>query len=307
MQYFVSVENTSYFYWQLELLIESFAMQGLQDSLVVAVAENDSQKVGGFSANIVRHRNKFVHPNDGRRLGYLPINRVAAIQYALANDLLDFPFALVHADMVMRKPLEEFDDDVPSITVNNFDDAGPDERAVKKEIASDLTRLAEIREVKEEDVPTLPFFSAPIVFNKAFKSISNVFFARLQENLLTMIYRKGGDFPCEKASWELTLAESFQHCVISGKFMSSSLMLDSDAANFIHYRSGILPVFHKNFYKYDGGSFLVGQGPFETLMEHNPTVNTDYVQRVIKSYADTRVRKFRQNRERQTSHEDARD
>jgi hypothetical protein len=307
MQYLVSVENTSYFYWQLELLIESFAMKGIEDDLVVAVADNDSQKIGGFSANIIRHRNKFVHPNEGRRLGYLPINRIAAIRYAIASGMLKFPFALVHSDMVVRRPLEDFGGEIPSVIVNNFDDIGTDEELVKKEMAADLQGLAESRGVEVKDLPVVPFFSAPIVFNGAFKSISDIFFARLQANLMTFLERRGPEFPCERAAWELTLAESFQYCRISGQFMSSSMTFDSDAADFIHYKTGMLPVFHKKFYRYEDGTYLVGQGPFETLMEHNPTVNTDFIQKVIKSYSDSRVRKFRQMRDRQTSHANAHD
>ena len=49
MQYFVSAENSSYFYWQLELLIESFLMQGMEKDLVIGLAENEDQKIRGYS------------------------------------------------------------------------------------------------------------------------------------------------------------------------------------------------------------------------------------------------------------------
>jgi hypothetical protein len=44
------------------------------------------------------------------------------------------------------------------------------------------------------------------------------------------------------------------------------------------------PVFNKKFYQFNNGSFYSSQGPYETLMEHNPTVNTNYLQQVIRSY-----------------------
>lgn len=306
MQYFVSAENTSYFYWQLELLIESFAMLGLQDSLVVAMAENDSQKIGGFSSNLVRHRNKFVHPNEGRHMGYLPLNRVGSIRYALAYGLLDFPFALIHADMVMRRPLEEPKGDNPEVIVNNFEDYPmSEEEIVKSEIAPDLSRLAEERGVPAQELPKIPFLSAPIVFNAPFKSVSEVFFSRLQNNVLSIADRKGPSFPCEKAAWEVTLTESFQHCSVTGKFMSAPILFDSDEANFVHYRTGIPPVFHKKFYRYEDGVYLSGQGPYDTLLEHNPSVGTDFVQRVIRSYADGRSKQVRRRPVHQTCHADA--
>lgn len=308
MLYFVSAENTSYFYWQLELLIESFSMLGMGDRLVIALAENDSQKVGGFSSNLVRHERKFLHPNEGREKGYLPLNRVESIRYALAYGILKFPFTLLHADMVMRKPVSDPSEHMPSVVLNNFDDQPySEEEAVKKEIKEGLESLAVERKVPFEELPAIPFFSAPAVFNGAFESVSEVFFSRLQNNMVSMVERKGPSFPCEKAAWELTLSESFQHCSISGEFMSAPLLFDSDNSNFIHYRSGIPPVFHKKFYKYEDGMYLAGQGPYDTLMEHNPTLGTDFVQSVIRSYVKNRARMFRPSRERQTSLADAPD
>lgn len=308
MQYFVSAENTSYFYWQLELLIESFNILGMGDSLVVALAENDSQKVGGFSHNLVKHERKFLHPNEGRDLGYLPLNRVSSIRYALAYGILKFPFVLVHADMLIRRPVADPSEEAPSVILNNFDDYPPaEEEAVKAEIKEGLERLAEDRNIPFDELPAVPFFSAPVVFNESFESISEVFFSRLQNNMASMVDRRGPSFPCEKAAWELTLSESFQHCSVLGRFMSAPLLFDSDNSEFVHYRTGIPPVFHKKFYRYEDGTYLAGQGPYDTLMEHNPTVGTDFVQGVIKSYVKNRSRSFRQNRERRTSPSDAPD
>lgn len=306
MQYFVSAENTSYFYWQIELLIQSFAMLGLEDSLVIGMADNDSQKIGGFSSNLVRHYNKFVHPNEGRHTGYLPLNRVGAIRYALAYGLLKFPFALIHADMVMRRPLDEHESGTPEVVLNNFDDySAAEEEMVKGEIRDKLGDLAEDRGVSQEELPGVPFISPPIVFNESFGSIAEVFFSRLQTNMIDLADRKGPSFPCEKAAWELTLIESFQHCSVTGKFMSAPLLFDSDSANFVHYRTGIPPVFHKRFYRYEEGVYLVGQGPYDTLLEHNPSLGTDFMQKVVKSYADGRSKQVRLRPGRQTCPSDA--
>jgi hypothetical protein len=306
MQYFVSVENTSYFYWQLELLIESFNMLGLGDRLVVAMAENESQKVGGFSSNIVRHANKFVHPNEGRERGYPPLNRVGAIRYALAYGALEFPFVLVHSDMVMRREIDEHEGELPCVVLNNFDDYPPsEEEAIKGEIKGDLDGLAEERRVERDEIPTVPFFSPPVVFNRHFESISDVFFSRLQNNMISILGRRGASFPCERAAWELTLTESFQHCSVSGSFLSAPLMFDSDSPSFIHYKNGIPPVFHKKFYRFEDGVYLAGQGPYETILENNPTVGTDFLQRVVRSYADSRSRWFRKRPESQTCRADA--
>lgn len=286
MQYFVSAENSSYFYWQLELLVESFLMQGLEKNLVVGLSENNDQKIRGFSANLVKYGNKFMHENEGREMNYLPLNRVNALRHAITFKLIEFPFALIHTDMILKKPFELSEEDESfGIILNNYSETSEgEEKIIKEEIKPGLKKLAEERKIDFEKLPTIPFFSAPVIFNKSFEYIAEIFFHKLHENLLEILKRRGKDFPCEKAAWELTIAESFQHCSVKGEFLSAPLMYEESDVNFIHYKNGIPPVFHKKFFEYKEGTYFVGQGPYEALLEHNPTVNTNFVHQVIKSY-----------------------
>ena len=283
MQYFVSAENSSYFYWQLELLIESFIMQGLENDLVIGLAENNDQKIRGYSSNLVRYGNKFMHQNEGRDADYLPLNRVHAIRYALAYKLIKFPFAIIH--IILKNPIKLSNEDEDyGIIINNFEEISEGEtKNIKEEIAPSIAKLAEDRKAKIEDLPKIPFFSAPIVFTEKMEYFADTFFTRLQFNMLEILKNKGEKFPCERAAWELTLTESFQHCVMKGKFMAASMMHDGDNVNFIHYKSGIPPVFHKKFYEYNQGIYYAGSGPYETILEHNPTTSTAFVHQVIKS------------------------
>jgi hypothetical protein len=289
MQYFISAENTSYFYWQLEILIESFLMQGLEKDLVIGIAENDSQKLKGYSSNLVKYCNKFEHSNEGRSLDYLPINRVSALRYALAYGILKFPFVLIHADMILRKPieLEESDNNfgTAGIILNNYEEINDSEKIlIKKTIRPELEKEAEDRNLNVESFPEIPSFSAPMIFNKSFEYIWDPFFTKLQINMLSLLKKNGSNFPCERAAWEQTLMESFQHCTLRGRFMSGPLMLEDDNFNFIHYKSGIPPVFNKKFFKFESGTYYGEQGPYETILEHNPTVNTNFLHQVIRSY-----------------------
>lgn len=286
MQYFVSAENSSYFYWQLELLIESFLMHGLENNLVIGLAENNEQKIKDYSSNLVRYGNKFIHSNEGKELGYLPLNRVSALRYALAYNIIKTPFVLIHADMILRNPivLGEEDKDY-GIIVNNYEEiSAAEEKLVKDYIDPSLHRLAEERGVGLDELPKLPFVSAPIIFNEPSEYVLSTFFSKLQSNLIQIMKSKDKSFSCEQAAWELTLTESFQHCGIKGKFLAASLLHSDDNLNLIHYKNGIPPVFNKKFYHFNNGSFYSSQGPYETLMEHNPTVNTNYLQQVIRSY-----------------------
>lgn len=286
MRYFVSVENSSYFYWQLELLIESFLMHGLEKQLVIGLAENEEQKIRGYSSNLVKYGIKFMIPNEGRELGYPPMNRIASIRYALAYGLLEFPFAMIHSDMILRNPIEisEADSEYGMI-VNNFDDPPPNEtKMVKDEVDSLAEELAKESSIKAEEVTRIPFFSAPVIFNKPMEYCSETFFSKVQSHENSLIQKMGSKFPCERAAWEMAIAEASQHFGVKGKFMAAPMMHDGEDFNFIHYKSGIPPVFHKKYFKYEGGVYYSSMGPYETIMEHNPTVNTNYVHQVIRSY-----------------------
>jgi hypothetical protein len=286
MQYFVSVENSSYFYWQLELLIESFLMQGMEKNLVIGLAENDEQKIRGFSSNLVKHGTKFLIRNEGRELGYNPINRINSIRYAMAYGILKLPFVMIHADMILKKPIEFIEgDEEYGLIINNFDELSDQEtKEVGEEVDHFADKFAEDRSVKKDEVTKVPFFSAPVIFNKSMEYCSEMFFSKVQsyENLL--LEKKGAEFPCERAAWEISIAEAFQHFAVRGRFMSAPMMYDGEDFNFIHYRSGIPPVFHKKFFRYEGGTYYSSMGPYETIMEHNPTVNTNYLHQVIRSY-----------------------
>lgn len=275
MQYFVSVENSSYFYWQLEILIESFLMQGLENKLVIGFAENESQKLKGLSSNIVKYGKKFILNNDGRKLDYLPINRINSIRYAMAYKILEFPFVMIHSDMILKKPIEISEDDEKyGLIVNNFESPPQEEtNLVKKEVDSRI----------KEDGNKIPFFSSPVVFNKSIEYCADAFFAKVQAYENSLIKEKGVDFPCERTAWEIAIAEGHKHFGIKGKFMSAPMMYETDGFNFIHYKSGIPPVFHKKYFKYENEVVPV-VSPYDIILEHNPTANTDYVHSVIKSY-----------------------
>ena len=60
MNYFVSIENSYYHGWQIELLIESFKQKSLEDSLYISVAKSDKEYLAS-NINYSNHKNKFIH------------------------------------------------------------------------------------------------------------------------------------------------------------------------------------------------------------------------------------------------------
>lgn len=272
MQYIVSAENSSYFYWQLELLIESFKMKGIEDQLLVLLAENDLPKIKGFSKNLIEHKNKFEHENFGLKNNYLPLNRPFAILQALRSGLLKFPFALIHADMVLKSPIEqEFEQDI--VLDSYF--LKPNNYQVDEEI-NEILKKRGLNE-REKAPITLPPFGV-IVFNSA---VDELFFHSII-NKTKKFLEEENPF-CEYAAWETSFFEILGGYSFGGNQFSSGL-LDNLEGNFIHYKYGIPPYFNKKYFM-DNNKIMSGRvNPYDALLEHNLTSNSNFLNKVINSY-----------------------
>lgn len=274
MQYFVSAENTSYYYWQLELLIESFKMHGLENDLYIFLAENDTPKIKGFSKNLISHKKRFQHENFGRENGCLSLNRPYALFKAIGGGYLKPPFAIIHADMILKKPIED-EDITDDVVVDSF--ASPANYDVQKDI--DIILKAKGLELSPFRIPTF----GVMIFNSY---VDEKFWPLLIEKIKNFSAEKDVRFPAEYAAWELALFELLGYYRISGRILTSSL-LDNLDANLIHYKYGIPPFFNKKYFL-DNNKILTSRiNPHEAMIEHNSTSNTNYLQRVVNSYRRT--------------------
>ncbi len=103
MDYFVSIEDTKYHKWQIELLAESLKAHDLDKNLIVAVAKKD-----GVSLNLPNSKLTY-HDNIGKKLKCLPINKPYGLIKAIKENVIKFPFVIIDPDMVMISPVEESD------------------------------------------------------------------------------------------------------------------------------------------------------------------------------------------------------
>lgn len=273
MQYFVSIENTSYFYWQIELLIESLLRKKLTEKLVIGIAENNDQKITGYSSNLIQYGVKFIHPNEGAEKGHKPLNRPAAIIQALQNGLLKLPFTLLHSDMVMMMPITDPKEDM-SIHFETTEKTEFD-----LELEPLIEEIADKRGIPRKEMPEKLPFEGPIVFKS---NIDIKVFQRVYQITLNLLEKFGPNFPCEKAAWTLTFYESLGQYTLAGAHLACNLLTYDPHTNFVHYTHGLPPVFNKRFYKFENLNF--GSDPYRHLLDNNPTATTDFLQSIIKSY-----------------------
>ena len=272
MEYFVSIENSGYFYWQIDLLLESFKATKV-DGPIVAIAENNtSKKQAMFAKNIITHGNKFSHTNFGRERGYLPLNKPYAILLAIKNKLLSSHFAVLHPDMVLVNPLKEYEENIVF-------HAQPPNVDFKKHIDPYLEKIATDSKLKLKDFPP----HIPLGGTMIFRDVKPGFFERVIARM-AQLYREHGDkkFNIAKAAWTITIYEHLGIYSVKGLSIEKRLIDHEVEANLIHYCHGLPPIFSKRFYGFDDFQMMID--PYKVLLEYNPSDATDYVQKLVRSY-----------------------
>ncbi len=253
IDYFVSAENTAYQHWQLELLIESFKLQGLQDNLAIALANNQEEKLVDFTHNIKKHKRIFLHDNRG--LKSPPLNRIYSLFTALENKLVKQPLVLIDPDMILVTPV--------SYTEN---------------ITFQVNPLFTKDYCPIEIGNWIPLGSVMI-----FNDVPLDFFKRVIERAESLELDKNC-WHNERVAWILTMLEYHGHISYKGVYDLEMTMMDNLKHNFIHYTKGLPPVFNKYMYKYKPPNTFVMGNLFDCLLENNPTMSTDYMQQVVRSY-----------------------
>lgn len=267
MKYFVSIENIPYFHWQIELLIESFKYHNLQDQLIIGIANNDSGSLPEFVGNLLEHKNKFFHFNYGQE--YKKFNKIYSLILAIKHNLIEQPFAIIHPDMLLFKPLSNFDENV----VFNVDY----EYSTNK-IESFISSILSEKHISEETMKTLPLGDI-LVFN----NVPLTFFNRVIDRI-HQVWDKLADPRSEKYGWMLAMYDYLGLIQYKGERLEAHLVEDKNFDfNFIHYKHGLPPHFSKHLFNYDSNiALLESMNPYETLLKHNPNLVTDYVQKRIK-------------------------
>lgn len=265
MNYLVCAERTAYHLWQLELLIESFKLLDLQDSLTIAIAENKEPVFCPYNRNFNSHKKTFAHNNAGN------CNRVYALALALQNNMVKFPVTILHPDMILVKP----------ITTRTYDFAFQLDQSFKQIEDADLsTLITKICETKKLELTWLNLGGTFCINNLPQGFIERV--------VTVANYWKshGKTWHVEKAAWLTTLLEHVGHLSYHGTFDLECQLVDKELKSVIHYKHGLPPMFTKQMFKFEWPNIFNMGDPYQILLENNPNKVTDYVQKVVKTYKE---------------------
>lgn len=279
MDFLISASNTPYNQWQLSLLIESFKQNNLDNNLVV-VCSNPKEKnpimiEEKFVKNILNHKRFYRFYDQGSSEIYEPLNKLYIISYLLKENLLKQPFLMfLEPDLVMKKefflPKQESIDFLYSV----------DPSFTFKELENNRNNFWMFLGLKKELLEEKWLEVGNIV---AFNNFSEIFFDNLTALLEVMVKIQGADI--WKGTFKFALIASLikinpvRITRIKGLEVPAFSFLES---NFITYREGMPPDFHKSMFKYDFNYFSMGN-PLEILSNIYNCPNAKYISDLAKN------------------------
>ena len=236
MNYFVSIENSYYHGWQIELLIESFKQKSLEDSLYISVAKSDKEYLAS-NINYSNHKNKFIHENIGRKTGFIKHNKWSSLYSLLENNIISLPVVVLEPDVILCKEID----------LNNIDvkfmfsvDSGFSYNKKFRKIINDTEEKIKkawlsIGEIMIFNNLTLSFFKD---INTYYQNTSLIYSASEAEKLAVLA-----------AIWKNRITQ------VLGSFELESNLIDNRIGNVISYKHGINPYFNKKLYKNNNANF----------------------------------------------------
>jgi len=282
MDYLVIIENSPYFHWQAELLIESFKMKNLEDKLAIGIVDNKLKQKQQFNhtRNLINHKRTFSFKE--RTTHSSPSNFPYGAYLAVQEKFVEQPFVLLHADTVLLHPIKV---EETNITFSR------DDVALKDIIENtDFETYFDLI-LKRRKIPTLNI--PPVGSVCQFNDVQPLFFEQMimWADFLTNKWSKENWKYINKSALVLTCADFLGILTIQGKNYEIPLMAHFGKHNFIHYSKGLPPKFHKSMFTYNPTKIVFSNtnNPFQVLLENNPTTTTNYVQNVIHSYKRKKI------------------
>lgn len=275
MDYFVSAEDSVYYHWQLELLLESFHMHGLEDRLVIALAETHAPCHKDFRRRLNNHKRLFLHKNEGRSRNFVRMNKQFGLATALQNNIIQSPYTVIDPDMVLVQPVTH-----PSENIT---------------FQTDPELVATVCESKGCDINRHIRERLPAEANGLWLPIGNVFALRdIPKEIATRALGWTQTFLNEasfrtperwkymdRVGWAMAMLEFYGHISYRATFDLEITLLHNAPCHFIHYTHGLPPVFSKYMFRYEPPDIFSGdETPYHALLKENPTTSTNYVRKI---------------------------
>lgn len=270
MEFLTIVENKPYYQWQIELLIESFKLLNLQDSLHVFFIEKGQAK---FKKNISKHKNCFYIKNRSSKFGFNYYNFHEAILLFKKNNP-NKNFCIIDPDLVITNSNFSFFEDKNIYYQTEI---------VKKDYVNEVFFSFFKKHIPQ--ICSLIYFSKDLNYDFFYNSLM------LNETFIMELLKKVS-FDVVENDYNLFKYGLLTNIVNENRKASTSFEVigfpqnNSNNYLFLSYKHDVLPFFNKKafmFEKYNILSFYP-EDPFKALCNLPDFPNCLPLKKIAKSY-----------------------
>jgi hypothetical protein len=274
MEYFVSTDQRAYHDWQIELMIESFKAQGLENKLIITAAETNEQRYNKLH-NTLGHAKYFQHSNIGMQRGFSKLNELYSLAWCINNGKINYPICIMQPHVVLFNKNYEinFPEGQASLNVA-IDPFFTFQLANQK--AGDFWQK-QINTMNYYKDNWLPIGSLIFINNIPIEFINRTI-AVAEYLIVEQIINKIPVWEdTVKLAWVINTIDFIGRININASYIYASSMNNGNITPFIDYNHGLSPHFNKSMFLYAPPVCMSFGDPIETLLNCHSSPNADYM------------------------------
>jgi len=289
MDYFLSAQNSTFNFWQIDLMIESFNQLNKESSLAVCTYSDSEANAQSFDkrffANLSSHQRKVFINNTGLARGCTDLNKLYNILGSLTTGFIKQPFTALEPYIVFRKDYFMPEPEVPSFvfymdplfTLEEVEkNVGPFYDWLKIERESFESGWIPIGEIYSFNKLPLTFFSSAVVIAEKL-----ALHQMLEKN---KVWHRTVDLAIAINALVTSSGIQFRgDCA-----MVSPINTDFDSP-LISYKDGFPPQFFRSMYSFIPPTEISFGDPIEELSKIDYTMNSRYTSNLARSILERRT------------------
>ena len=286
MHYFVPAEDRALYHWQLELLLQSLKNLDISEKLFIGMISGNESSYS-YQQNLNEHKHKETFGNLGAAKGFVPLNELYLLSWAISGGYIKSPICVLKAHTVIRHakyqpfPYPEYPGIVvapdPFFTFENAKKAVPD--------------FWKATGHKEDEVQKnwTPFGNVFYLNNIGVEFINQTI--KYAELLILQQIRNGKEIWDQtiRLAWAVNISEAMGKAYVEANYNVVSPMVDNRLTPIIDYEHGMPPTFNKELYSFPPPLFLSLGDPIEKVSELINTSNAHFMSDLALSHIRERT------------------
>jgi hypothetical protein len=277
MDFLVIAEDIPYYQWQIELLIESFKLQGLQDKLIIYLVRT-TESVDAIKININKHENVIYYNSESLKTG--------SVNFDFHNCLLDYKsknekndFAIIDPDTLLKNfDYKIFDGNniLYQIDQSSNKDLELIFKIARSKYNFEFHKLSSV--IYFNHIFDLKFF------NSSYKILEDLVRISFFSSLFNESYKPNIDL--YKYACMITGMSYSVPIVATYKLLNYAYEGYDHDVSFISYKHDIKPYFYKrNYYQSDFKNLSFRyQDPFQNLLDLPDFTYCSFIKNIVSSY-----------------------